>query len=111
MVRSIGLMLVICMVGVALLGAPCVAACTVSKCTVPGSGCHHHRPAPRQCLHQLNLSQSWVHSASRTGVDIPDAGIAVVIFQTPVVHPANPAFAFAPAGPRPPGPPLTSLRI
>jgi hypothetical protein len=106
MARLIALLLVFCTAGVIVADAQCSVACTVTQCNSPRTetSCHHHhRPPQQQCLHQYNLTQTWMPTASRTAIQLQAANLTALAFQVPVLDCTSHTPILNIAGEQPPG--------
>jgi len=115
MARFIALLLVFCTAGVIVADARCGVACTATQCNAPSNGtsCHHRqRHSQQQCLHQFNLTQTWLRTASCTAIQLQSIGLAAPAFPVPVPDRTSHALILNIAAEHPPGLLLqTTLRI
>ncbi len=115
MARFVALLLVFCTAGMIVADAQCGVACTATQCNAPsnGTGCHHHQQPPQhQCLHQYNLTQTWLRTASWTAIQLQATSFAAPVFPFPVLDCTSNTLITNIAGEQPPGlPPPTALRI
>jgi hypothetical protein len=116
MARFVALLLVLCTLGVIVADAQCGVWCSVSQCnsTHPETGCHHHnrQPSSQQCLHQHNLTQTWMRTASSTAIPLQVAGLAAWESPASVLDGTSRISMLAASAEQPPGlQTQTTLRI
>ena len=108
MARFVALLLVFCTAALLVADAQCGVWCSASLCRAPRpeTSCHHHhrQPSSQQCLHQHNLTQTWMGTASRTTVTLLQvACLAELEFPASAHDGRSRIAALTAAGEQPPG--------